>query len=107
MSTLLDVAGIAFNLAYFGFFISAMRKERRGTLKGLIEACQAFWTAAALQTCAFLTDVASIPYDGWLWPVLSGATVGLCVAIAMRAGRDRDRKVIDEMWRDLDPWGSS
>lgn len=101
MSALLDFAGIVFNLAYVGFMVSAICKRRRGTLAELIKACQAYWTAAALATCAFLTNVASIPYDGWLWPVVSAITVAACIGCAVMAERDRDRRVVDEMWRDL------
>jgi len=101
MSRLLDFAAVVFGVAYLAFFASAIVKERRGTLKDLIGACQAYWTAVALAVCALVVNVASIPYDGWLRAATSVVTLACAIGCAVLTERVRDRKVLDEMRGDL------
>lgn len=101
--TLLDLANIATNIAFTVFFVGAILIEWRATLANLIRACQWYWTGVALAVLAVVIDVASVPYDGWWRVALSGSTVATSLTCAVLTDRKRDRMVVAEMQRQVEP----
>ncbi len=101
MTAFLDVMSIVTNVVYIGFMIAAFRQQRRGTVAALIRACQHYWTAAALAALVLVVNLADVPTDGWASPAINLGTLTMCGACAVAVSRQRDRKVIAELQRDL------
>lgn len=102
MDGFLDLASIATQVAYFAFFLAALWAEYRiKTLAALHKACQRYWTAAALSALSLVIHLASVPYDGWWLVLTSAVTAACCIGCAVMADRTRDRRVIQELQRDL------
>lgn len=102
MDSLLDLASLAAQCAYFLFFGAALWSEYRvKTLAALRGACQHYWTAAALAALVVVIHLAAIPYDGWALALVNGGTLAACIWCAVLTDRKRDRMVIQEMQRDL------
>lgn len=103
MDSLLDLASLATQVAYFAFFFAAAWAEHRvKTLAGLHKACQRYWTAAALAALSLAIHLASVPYDGWWLVFTSVVTAAACTACAVLTDRKRDRRVLAEMQHDLE-----
>lgn len=102
MDLLLTVAFLASMAAYFVFFGAGFWAEHRGkTLAALRKACQHYWTAVALSALSLVIRFAEVSFSGWLRLIAPASTVVCCTAVAVLTGHKRDRKVIQEMQRDL------
>jgi hypothetical protein len=102
MASLLAAFGLIANMLYLAFFGAGVWCEYRiKTLDALRKACQHYWTAAALAVFVLVIHLAAVPYDGWASPVVNAFTLAACVTCAILTDRKRDRRVIEEMQRDL------
>ena len=106
MEALFNLAWMVTQVAYFAYFGAAFWAEHRvKTLAALRKACQRYWTAAALAALVMVINIATaVVGDGW-WKWFNVAmnvlTLATCIACAIFASRKRDRRVIEEMQRDL------
>ena len=102
MHPFLDMFSIGVEFAYLAFFAAALWAEYRvKTLAALRRACQRYWTAAALAAFVLVLALASVPYDGWWSVAIQAVTFACCVGCAIFTDRKRDRRVLEEMQRDL------
>lgn len=102
MNTFLDAVNTATNIAYITVFISASILWAKDTYPALVKAARRYWLAAGLAGLAFIEDIASIPYDGPWWLLVSGFTATTSVFVAVATDNRRDAKfeeTVREWWR--------
>lgn len=103
MDTLLDSVSLLTQAAYFLFFAAALWCEYRiKTLAALRRASQHYWTATALVVLVLVIHVVGLASGTSVWQVVVNAlTVPACVACAVLTDRKRDRRVLEDLGREL------
>lgn len=97
-----DLVGFVAGVTFMATMIAALLVSRGGTrvsLRRLTVAIRLYVIAIVAEAGALVAHLADVQDDGWIWPLLSAATL-TCAVLALRATWERralrgDRVVAD------------